>query len=83
MTAGILDGQAVLATIKDELKVRVAALREHGVVPGLGTVLVGADPGSRWYVAAHPNDCAAVGITSIRRDLPARPRPRSRRSSTS
>jgi methylenetetrahydrofolate dehydrogenase (NADP+)/methenyltetrahydrofolate cyclohydrolase len=71
VTAGILDGQAVLATIKDELKVRVAALRERGVVPGLGTVLVGDDPGSRWYVAAKHKDCAEVGITSIRRDLPA------------
>jgi len=71
VTAGILDGQAVLATIKDELKVRVAALREQGVVPGLGTVLVGDDPGSRWYVAAKHKDCAEVGITSIRRDLPA------------
>ncbi|MFC8502001.1 bifunctional methylenetetrahydrofolate dehydrogenase/methenyltetrahydrofolate cyclohydrolase [Pedococcus sp. NPDC057267] len=71
MTAGILDGKAVLATIKDELKVRVAALREQGVVPGLGTVLVGDDPGSRWYVGAKHKDCAEIGITSIRRDLPA------------
>ena len=50
VTARILDGKAVLATIKDELKGRVAALAERGVVPGLGTVLVGDDPGSRWYV---------------------------------
>jgi methylenetetrahydrofolate dehydrogenase (NADP+)/methenyltetrahydrofolate cyclohydrolase len=71
VTARILDGKAVLATIKDELKGRVAALREHGVVPGLGTVLVGDDPGSRWYVNAKHKDCAEVGITSIRRDLPA------------
>lgn len=71
MTAGILDGKAVLATIKDELRDRVGVLRERGVVPGLGTVLVGDDPGSRWYVNAKHKDCAEVGITSIRRDLPA------------
>ncbi|HEY3535656.1 MAG TPA: bifunctional methylenetetrahydrofolate dehydrogenase/methenyltetrahydrofolate cyclohydrolase [Pedococcus sp.] len=71
MTARILDGKAVLATIKDELKGRVAALREQGVVPGLGTVLVGDDPGSQWYVSAKHRDCAEVGITSIRRDLAA------------
>jgi methylenetetrahydrofolate dehydrogenase (NADP+)/methenyltetrahydrofolate cyclohydrolase len=71
VTAGILDGKAVLATIKDELRDRVGVLRERGVVPGLGTVLVGDDPGSRWYVNAKHKDCAEVGITSIRRDLPA------------
>ena len=59
------------ATIKDELRGRVAVLREHGLVPGLGTVLVGDDPGSQWYVGAKHRDCAEVGITSIRRDLPA------------
>jgi methylenetetrahydrofolate dehydrogenase (NADP+)/methenyltetrahydrofolate cyclohydrolase len=71
VTARILDGKAVLATIKDELRGRVAALREQGVVPGLGTVLVGDDPGSRWYVNAKHKDCAEIGVTSIRRDLPA------------
>jgi methylenetetrahydrofolate dehydrogenase (NADP+)/methenyltetrahydrofolate cyclohydrolase len=71
VTARILDGRSVLATIKDELRGRVAALREQGVVPGLGTVLVGDDPGSRWYVNAKHRDCAEVGITSMRRDLPA------------
>jgi methylenetetrahydrofolate dehydrogenase (NADP+) / methenyltetrahydrofolate cyclohydrolase len=71
VTAQILDGKAVLATIKDELRGRVRALAEQGIVPGLGTVLVGEDPGSRWYVAAKHKDCAEVGITSIRRDLPA------------
>lgn len=71
MTARILDGKAVLATIKDELKTRVAALAERGVVPGLGTVLVGDDPGSHWYVGAKHRDCAEIGVTSIRRDLPA------------
>ena len=50
---------------------RVAALREQGVVPGLGTVLVGDDPGSRWYVNGKHKDCAEVGIASIRVDLPA------------
>lgn len=71
MTAQIMDGRAALASIKDELKVRVAALREQGVTPGLGTVLVGEDPGSRWYVGAKHRDCAEIGINSIRRDLPA------------
>ncbi|WP_427383691.1 bifunctional methylenetetrahydrofolate dehydrogenase/methenyltetrahydrofolate cyclohydrolase [Janibacter sp. G56] len=71
MTAQILDGKAILATIKDELRERVAALAERGIVPGLGTVLVGDDPGSQWYVGAKHKDCAEIGITSIRRDLPA------------
>ena len=71
MTAQILDGKAILATIKNELRERVAALAEQGVVPGLGTVLVGNDPGSHWYVGAKHKDCAEIGITSIRRDLPA------------
>ncbi len=70
MTAQILDGKGTLATIKLELKERVAALAERGIVPGLGTVLVGDDPGSRWYVNAKHKDCAELGITSIRRDLP-------------
>ena len=71
MTAQTLDGSATLATIKAELTERVAALKERGIVPGLGTVLVGDDPGSHWYVGAKHKDCAAIGITSIRRDLPA------------
>ena len=71
MSAQILDGRAVLASIKDELRERVAALKEAGITPGLGTVLVGDDPGSRWYVGAKHKDCAEIGITSIRRDLPA------------
>ena len=71
MTAQILDGTATLKTIKAELTERVARLRERGLTPGLGTVLVGDDPGSRWYVAAKHKDCAEIGITSIRRDLPA------------
>ncbi len=71
MTAQILDGKATASEIKAELTVRVAALRERGVVPGLGTILVGDDPGSQWYVAGKHRDCAEVGIASIRRDLPA------------
>ena len=71
MTARILDGRATLATIKAELTDRVAMLAIRGVVPGLGTVLVGEDPGSRWYVGAKHKDSAEIGVTSIRRDLPA------------
>ncbi len=71
MTAQILDGKATAAAIKHELTERVAKLREQGVVPGLATVLVGDDPGSRWYVNGKHKDCAEVGITSIRVDLPA------------
>ena len=71
MTAQILDGTATLKTIKAELTERVTALKERGIVPGLGTVLVGDDPGSHWYVGAKHKDCAEIGITSIRRDLPA------------
>jgi methylenetetrahydrofolate dehydrogenase (NADP+)/methenyltetrahydrofolate cyclohydrolase len=70
VTAMKLDGTATAAAIKDELRVRVAALKERGVVPGLGTVLVGDDPGSRWYVNGKHKDCAEVGIESIRVDLP-------------
>jgi methylenetetrahydrofolate dehydrogenase (NADP+)/methenyltetrahydrofolate cyclohydrolase len=71
VTATMMDGKATLATIKSELKLRVAALAERGVVPGLGTVLVGDDPGSRWYVSAKHRDCAEIGIASIQRELPA------------
>jgi methylenetetrahydrofolate dehydrogenase (NADP+) / methenyltetrahydrofolate cyclohydrolase len=71
MTARILDGTATLRTIKAELAERVEKLKEQGVTPGLGTVLVGDDPGSHWYVGAKHKDCASIGITSIRRDLPA------------
>ncbi len=70
MTAQRLDGTATAAAIKAELTVRVAALRERGVTPGLGTVLVGDDPGSQWYVDGKHKDCAEVGIESIRVDLP-------------
>src|SRR5918911_1466258 len=71
MTARLLDGAATLATIKGELATRVEALRRRGVVPGLGTVLVGDDPGSRWYVSAKHRDCTEIGIASIQRELPA------------
>lgn len=71
MTATILDGKAVAAAIKDELRVRVDVLRAAGIVPGLGTVLVGDDPGSHSYVAGKHRDCEQVGIESIRVDLPA------------
>ena len=71
MTATILDGKATLAAIKLELAERIAALAETGVVPGLGTVLVGDDPASRWYVNAKHKDCAEIGIASIQRELPA------------
>jgi methylenetetrahydrofolate dehydrogenase (NADP+) / methenyltetrahydrofolate cyclohydrolase len=69
--ARLLDGKATAAAIKAELAVRVAALAERGIRPGLGTVLVGDDPGSRAYVAGKHRDCAEVGIASIRVDLPA------------
>jgi methylenetetrahydrofolate dehydrogenase (NADP+)/methenyltetrahydrofolate cyclohydrolase len=71
VTAQILDGNATLKLIKQDLTARVERLKEQGVVPGLGTVLVGDDPGSKWYVAGKHKDCAEVGITSIRVDLPA------------
>lgn len=71
VTAKVLDGKAAAASIKAELTVRVAALSARGIVPGLGTILVGDDPGSRWYVAGKHRDCAEVGIRSIRIDLPA------------
>ena len=64
MTAQILDGKALAATIRADLTDRVAALAERGVTPGLGTVLVGDDPGSRAYVAGKHRDCAQVGIAS-------------------
>ncbi|WP_210604989.1 bifunctional methylenetetrahydrofolate dehydrogenase/methenyltetrahydrofolate cyclohydrolase [Brevibacterium oceani] len=70
MSAQILDGKACAKQIKDELTEAVAELAKSGIVPGLGTVLVGEDPGSKWYVAGKHRDCAEVGIQSIRRDLP-------------
>jgi methylenetetrahydrofolate dehydrogenase (NADP+)/methenyltetrahydrofolate cyclohydrolase len=71
MTASILDGKATAAQVRADLKERVAKLAARGVTPGLGTILVGDDPGSHAYVAGKHRDCAQVGIASIRRDLPA------------
>ncbi len=70
VTATILDGKATAAAVKGDLAATVADLRARGVVPGLGTVLVGDDPGSRAYVAGKHRDCSEVGIESIRVDLP-------------
>ena len=69
--AKVLDGAACARQIKDELCARVDVLRARGAVPGLGTILVGEDPGSVAYVAGKHRDCAEVGIESIRVDLPA------------
>jgi methylenetetrahydrofolate dehydrogenase (NADP+)/methenyltetrahydrofolate cyclohydrolase len=71
VTATILDGKATRDAIFDDLRKRVTALADRGVVPGLGTVLVGDDPGSHAYVRGKHNACAKVGLNSIRRDLPA------------
>jgi methylenetetrahydrofolate dehydrogenase (NADP+)/methenyltetrahydrofolate cyclohydrolase len=71
VTATILDGKATAAAIREDLAKRVAVLAHAGRAPGLGTILVGDDPGSRSYVNGKHRDCAQVGIESIRRDLPA------------
>ncbi len=71
MVAAVLDGIASASAVKAELAVRVAALAVRGIIPGLGTLLVGDDPGSKSYVAGKHRDCAEVGIGSIRIDLPA------------
>jgi methylenetetrahydrofolate dehydrogenase (NADP+) / methenyltetrahydrofolate cyclohydrolase len=71
LSASILDGKATAAEVKADLKERVAALAARGITPGLGTILVGDDPGSRAYVGGKHRDCAQVGVASIRRDLPA------------
>ena len=71
MSATILDGKATAAAVKAELADKVAVLTQAGRRPGLGTILVGDDPGSHAYVAGKHRDCAEVGITSIRVDLPA------------
>jgi methylenetetrahydrofolate dehydrogenase (NADP+)/methenyltetrahydrofolate cyclohydrolase len=71
MTAVILDGKALAASIKADLATRTAALKAKSITPGLGTVLVGDDPGSHSYVAGKHRDCGEVGIRSIRVDLPA------------
>ena len=71
MSAVILDGKALAASIKKDLTVRTSALKASGKVPGLGTILVGDDPGSHSYVSGKHRDCKEVGITSLRVDLPA------------
>lgn len=71
MTAVTLDGKATATRVKDDLSRRVKGLFEGGIRPGLGTVLVGDDPGSHAYVGGKHKDCAEVGIASIRVDLPA------------
>jgi methylenetetrahydrofolate dehydrogenase (NADP+) / methenyltetrahydrofolate cyclohydrolase len=71
MTAVKLDGLALAKQIKLELAVEVSALKAKGLTPGLGTLLVGDDPGSKSYVAGKHRDCAEVGVESIRIDLPA------------
>lgn len=71
MSAQILDGKALAASIKSDLAARTIALKAKGITPGLGTVLVGDDPGSHSYVGGKHRDCQEVGINSIRVDLPA------------
>lgn len=71
MSAQILDGKALAASIKKDLAIRTSALKAQGITPGLGTVLVGDDPGSHSYVGGKHRDCQEVGINSIRIDLPA------------
>src|SRR5699024_7168606 len=71
VTATTLDGKLTRDEIFADLTTRVAALAQKGITPGLGTILVGDDPGSQTYVRGKHNDCAKVGITSLRRDLPA------------
>ena len=71
MSAQILNGKALAASIKKDLATRTTALKAKGITPGLGTVLVGDDAGSHSYVAGKHRDCHEVGINSIRVDLPA------------
>ena len=69
--ARILDGKALAIIVKSDLRTRTDVLKARGITPGLGTVLVGDDPGSHSYVAGKHRDCQEVGINSIRIDLPA------------
>ena len=66
-----LDGKATRDEIFTDLAARVEKLRSAGVTPGLGTILVGDDPGSQSYVKGKHADCARIGVSSIRKDLPA------------
>lgn len=65
-----IDGRAVSAEIKKDLATRVETLKARGIEPGLGTILVGSDPGSVKYVAGKHADCAEIGVNSIKRELP-------------
>lgn len=71
MTAVLLDGKSVAKAIKAELALEVIELKKRGITPGLGTLLVGDDPGSHSYVAGKHRDCGEVGVHSVRIDLPA------------
>jgi len=71
LVAVVLDGKATAKTIKAELAQKVIALKEKGITPGLGTLLVGDDPGSHAYVSGKHRDCSEVGVNSVRIDLPA------------
>jgi methylenetetrahydrofolate dehydrogenase (NADP+) / methenyltetrahydrofolate cyclohydrolase len=71
MSAQVLDGKTLAASIKSQLAARVVELKSRGITPGLGTVLVGDDPGSHSYVGGKHRDCHEVGVNSIRVDLPA------------
>ncbi len=71
VTAIKLDGKLFRAELLEDLKTRVATLKDKGITPGLATVLVGEDPGSQNYVRMKHRDCEEVGIRSIRKDLPA------------
>ncbi|MEW2558793.1 bifunctional methylenetetrahydrofolate dehydrogenase/methenyltetrahydrofolate cyclohydrolase [Streptomyces griseorubiginosus] len=70
-TATLLDGKAAAAETKRELAERVQLLKDRGIAPGLGTILVGEDPASHSYVGGKHRDCAQVGIASLRVELPA------------
>ena len=71
MNAIVLDGLATAQQIKAELSLKVVELKQKGVTPGLGTLLVGDDPGSHSYVSGKHRDCQEVGVHSVRIDLPA------------
>ena len=71
MVARLLDGASVAAEVKDELRQRIRVMSQRGVVPGLGTILVGQDPASRSYVTGKHRDCDEVGVASASIELPA------------
>jgi methylenetetrahydrofolate dehydrogenase (NADP+)/methenyltetrahydrofolate cyclohydrolase len=71
MTATLLDGNALLETVKDDLRTRIKGLAERGITPGLGTILVGDDPPSHAYVRLKRADSAEIGVRSVHTELPA------------